>query len=579
MVCTASTVHASEMSVHFGPLPQGHPEGLDEQVIRLIRGAEQSIEIAAYELRIDNITQALARAQERGVQVRIVTDDSHFDSRYIRSLIEAGIEVRHDGNRDALMHDKFLIADGEVVATGSFNFTNTGAYNNQNNLVVFWDRELARIFSQEFEKLFEGNFYRDEADEGSHHVVLDLPDRQVAVEVFFQPRNRSSLNRMLDLIDEADQAVYMMQFAFFNSKVGKLLGQKHRRGEDIRAVIDYSMVYGDKQPYSQVSSLARQRIPFSISSDPDGKLHHKVFVIDPDQDDGFVITGSANASSAGYKHNVENIVVIRDPQTARTYRDEALRLLARRSTGTASIKPQLLRGTSTPHTLELTIRSGGRQLQDLEISLPFFWSMDSLNDISAVRGDGKNLSSRIRLSERLPSRYSKVPVQEIHIDGADLAAAGPGSRLTLRLQDIGMSRQTRPGRYCFYVRGTDYRGQLAALPSLPTVKLYRSAADDVASLAEFLQSRKSRSSHQLRFVIRDLAKSIEKELDAGRTSSLEELVQVFEEQGASLHRYRSTVQPFLKRLDKKIRFAATHSPKRRKQHIRVLAKRLKAMHI
>ena len=68
------------------------------------------------------IAEAMARAQSRGVRVRMVTDGDTLASRSaIRSafatLQGAGVPIVADERR-ALMHHKFSVVDGEWVATG-----------------------------------------------------------------------------------------------------------------------------------------------------------------------------------------------------------------------------------------------------------------------------------------------------------------------------------------------------------------------------------------------------------------------------------------------------------------------------
>ena len=94
--------------------------------------------MAAYTFSHRDITLALVRAHERGVKIRFVMD--YTQSRLVTcraiDLIEAGIDVR-TRHRRGRQHNKYLIIDGAVVLTGSFNFSPTADDRNTENVVVF----------------------------------------------------------------------------------------------------------------------------------------------------------------------------------------------------------------------------------------------------------------------------------------------------------------------------------------------------------------------------------------------------------------------------------------------------------
>jgi len=53
------------------------------------------------------------------------------------------------------MHHKFAVFDTGVVATGSYNLTNTAERANYENLVLFDDREVVARFIREFQRLWQ----------------------------------------------------------------------------------------------------------------------------------------------------------------------------------------------------------------------------------------------------------------------------------------------------------------------------------------------------------------------------------------------------------------------------------------
>jgi phosphatidylserine/phosphatidylglycerophosphate/cardiolipin synthase-like enzyme len=55
------------------------------------------------------------------------------------------------------MHNKFIIRDSKCVLTGSFNFTDNAVYNNRENFIIICDKEIAKAYQQEFNKILQNN--------------------------------------------------------------------------------------------------------------------------------------------------------------------------------------------------------------------------------------------------------------------------------------------------------------------------------------------------------------------------------------------------------------------------------------
>ena len=68
-------------------------------------------------------------------------------------LSNQGVPVRID-YRYAIMHDKFILVDGETVETGSFNFTAAASEKNAENVLVLHDPTAAQQYAREWERLW-----------------------------------------------------------------------------------------------------------------------------------------------------------------------------------------------------------------------------------------------------------------------------------------------------------------------------------------------------------------------------------------------------------------------------------------
>ena len=139
---------AAQIEVCFSPpLPGGcDPTSAIEAAVRTAR---KSIFIQAYEITPGPLVAALVGAHRRGVDVRAIVDyrqltdrRNHDDAFAVEHLGAAGIPVLVD-RPPGLMHDKVMIIDGEVVVTGSFNYTYSAEHRNVENLLVIRDPALA----------------------------------------------------------------------------------------------------------------------------------------------------------------------------------------------------------------------------------------------------------------------------------------------------------------------------------------------------------------------------------------------------------------------------------------------------
>jgi len=71
------------------------------------------------------------------------------------AFMQAGMNVRLDGNQDGLLHHKVIIIDQYIVITGSYNFTASAEENNDENVVIIFSQEIAAKFMQEFQHVHD----------------------------------------------------------------------------------------------------------------------------------------------------------------------------------------------------------------------------------------------------------------------------------------------------------------------------------------------------------------------------------------------------------------------------------------
>ncbi len=117
-------------------------------LVNKLNHAHQSIDAQVYTFTSYKIARALIRAQRRGVQVKVLTDKSNFDSDYhssIASLLKAHIPVWCD-NKVTIAHNKVMVIDNHIVETGSFNYTYAANHYNAENMLIIDNKKLAKQY-------------------------------------------------------------------------------------------------------------------------------------------------------------------------------------------------------------------------------------------------------------------------------------------------------------------------------------------------------------------------------------------------------------------------------------------------
>jgi cardiolipin synthase A/B len=114
-----------------------------------IESAQKSIHIQnAYFVPTRQIRQALIRASQRGVDVRIMVPGRHMDQPLVRrasrlhygELLTAGVRI-FEYNR-TMMHNKDAVIDGIFTTIGSINFDARSTHENAEASLAFYDRDL-----------------------------------------------------------------------------------------------------------------------------------------------------------------------------------------------------------------------------------------------------------------------------------------------------------------------------------------------------------------------------------------------------------------------------------------------------
>ena len=312
---TTASVHTSPdqiFSVYFtAPSNDDFRGGPDQFLVEALDQARSGIDAALYDLNLWSVRNALLRAYERGVLVRLVMEEDSQDRQEVQELIEVGIPIVFD-QTDSLMHNKFLVIDGAEVWTGSMNLTVNGAYRHLNNLIRVRSSRLAENYSVEFDEMFLEGYFGENSLENTPYPDLVLDG--IRIETYFSPDDFPAA-RIMGLILEAEESIDFLYYSFTSDGIADALLYQNTQGIQVRGVFD---AYQDRTGLGgEYQRLHDYGLDVYLDVHPE-KLHHKIIIIDR----SIVITGSYNLTRSAEIRNDENILIIHNQELASIYLGE-----------------------------------------------------------------------------------------------------------------------------------------------------------------------------------------------------------------------------------------------------------------
>lgn len=124
-------------------------------LIALVNDAQTSIRFLAFSFTDYPLAQAMIARAQAGADVQGVfeTFGSNSPRSELKTMWCAGLSVRQDGN-GSFLHDKVIIIDNSIVVTGSLNFSSSADEENEENVIIIDNAEIAALYLQEYQKLW-----------------------------------------------------------------------------------------------------------------------------------------------------------------------------------------------------------------------------------------------------------------------------------------------------------------------------------------------------------------------------------------------------------------------------------------
>ena len=141
----------SKLKIYFSP----KDNTVNKALIPLINSAQKYIYMPSFLITERDLTEALINAKKRGVDVKIVIDALYGRAKSTKHHIlrENGIQVKTE-NYAGKLHSKSMIIDDRYLVIGSMNFSYSGNYVNDENLIVLENRNAAIFYRHFFEYLW-----------------------------------------------------------------------------------------------------------------------------------------------------------------------------------------------------------------------------------------------------------------------------------------------------------------------------------------------------------------------------------------------------------------------------------------
>jgi len=307
---------SADVSLYLN-MPQAKPSksvntSFGKELIRLIDSANKQISFAIYGLRAqDEVLQALINAQDRGVSIKGVVDsDTHNNNYYSDTrLLYDNFDIKSD-HRSNIMHNKFFIVDDHTLWSGSSNIsdTGTGGYN-ANNTVVIKNSRVVKVYQNEFNQMYYERKFNTHKEINTYK---NIKDDNSTISIYFSPKSNTYTNAIKELVDNANEYIYIPIFYLTHKQLAKDLIKAYHRGVEIKIILDASAA-GNK--YSAHQQLREEGIMVKVENFR-GKMHIKSMIID----DKVFISGSMNLTKSGESKNDENTLIIFNTKLTIKYR-------------------------------------------------------------------------------------------------------------------------------------------------------------------------------------------------------------------------------------------------------------------
>lgn len=319
-----------------------------------------SLKVFAYDLNEPEICKRLLLLAKKN-RLKIILDDAgkHGDSDSMETAFEnelrdinANDENIQRGHYLALAHSKVFIQiknkKAIKVLTGSTNFSTNGLYVNSNHVIIFDNKNVAKLY----EEVFDASFGSEnmESFKGSNYSTSEFEFSEAGLPgmtITFAPHTKDGTQKIFDRINARilKSGNTDVLFAIMKDTNKSSILDAVRKQVEKDNVFTYGITdsVGDNAEYSvflyKPNAVRGIRVaakgientlpaPFGKVASIDGyAIHHKFIVVNFKGSDPVVYCGSSNLSFGPEQRNGDNLLEIHDKDIVTAFAIEALRLV------------------------------------------------------------------------------------------------------------------------------------------------------------------------------------------------------------------------------------------------------------
>jgi len=258
-------------------------DGVDA-VVALIETASEQLLLKQFKLQSEAVEEALRRARERGVEVRVMLNphtsggDRWNDEAFAR-LQGWGIDTAWTSEAFPVTHEKSMVVDRHTALVATFNladkyFTETRDY----GVLTYNPAVVAQVTAG-----FEADWQR----------VFFQPDLGVGL-VWSSAHSRGQMAR---IVDAATRTLWIQHPKFVDAVILERIISARERGVKVRVLCGGKHGISDWDIYDTFSSLrVMQRFGVKVRRQQRPKLHAKLILVDG----AFAQTGSMNIDRSAF---------------------------------------------------------------------------------------------------------------------------------------------------------------------------------------------------------------------------------------------------------------------------------------
>ncbi len=303
------------------------PDDGASSVVALIDRAREQLLLKQFKLESEQVEQALLRAHERGVAVRVMLNphtsggDRWNDEAFSR-LQAWGMEVNWTSEAFPVTHEKSLVVDRELALIATFNLSDKYFTETRDYGVVTHARPVIEQVIAGFEADWHRRFFE--------------PDLGVGL-VWSSFHSRGQMAR---LVDSANRSLWIQHPKFVDAVILERIISARERGAKVRVLCGGKHGISDWDIYDTFSSLrVMERFGVKVRRQKHLKLHAKLILVD-----GIAAqTGSMNIDRSAFDLRRELGIETDAPEVVARLKDSFSRdwALARRYRAPDPLDPSL----------------------------------------------------------------------------------------------------------------------------------------------------------------------------------------------------------------------------------------------